>query len=346
MKEKNIIHAPENAAENVFEGKKDLIEYPFTASLKAEIAAFDDLFKKILQGHNPLYQQMIDYIADGSGKKIRPLLVLLSAKLCGSTNQKTIDYAIILELLHTATLIHDDVVDDTLQRRNRPSVNAKYGNQMAVLLGDYVLTLAIKLGTETKDSYILAIFSDLAQNLVEGELSQLISTNSVAYNEEDYFEIIRKKTAILLSTCTEMGALSVGAEKEKVEKLRLIGEKLGLCFQIKDDIFDYYDQGNIGKPTGNDIREGKITLPLIYALNNAPETISSEMKEIIKEHQFTIDNISKLIAFAKEYKGIDYAVAKMENLRKEVLFLLDEFPDSENKNTMIYLVDFIINRKK
>ena len=315
-------------------------------NLEEEIKTFNTHFQQILLDHNPEFQSMINYIAEGSGKKIRPLIVFLSAKLCGKINKETTEYAVILELLHTATLIHDDVVDNTMQRRNQLSVNAKYDNRIAVLLGDYILTLAIQQGIKAKNSDVLKLLSDLSRNLVEGELRQLSSSEESIINESRYFEIIWKKTAALISTCTEMGAISANANPNQTEKLRLIGEKLGLCFQIKDDIFDYFEQGNIGKPTGNDIREGKITLPLIYALHHAPEKISEEKKKIIRKCDFTPENISDLITFAKEYGGIAYAQGKMEELKGEVLILLKEFPDSEAKTGMIDLVDYIIRRTK
>ena len=315
-------------------------------NLKEEIGAFNTCFQKTLSEHNSDFQPMIDYISGGSGKRIRPLIVLLSAKLCGGINPETIEYAVILELLHTATLIHDDVVDNTMERRNRPSVNAQYDNRAAVLLGDYVLTLAIEQGVKTQNFEVLRILSSLAKNLVEGELRQLASSKKAVVSESRYFEVIWKKTAALISTCMEMGAISVKSDPDQIRKLRLIGEKLGLCFQIKDDIFDYFEQGDIGKPTGNDIREGKITLPLIYALQNAPAEISEQQQRIIQKQDFSSESVSGLIAFAKEYGGIAYAQQKMEELKSEVLEILKEFPDSEAKTGMINLVDYIIQRTK
>lgn len=332
--------------EKTVKKKGDITDYLFNTALKEEIVQFDRLYKQKLEGHNPLYQYMIDYIGTGNGKRIRPLLVFLSAKMCGKIVPKTSDLAVIVELLHIMTLVHDDIVDSTLERRNRPSVNAKYGNQMAVLLGDYVLTLAIQMGVKTKDFEVLEIFAQLAQNLVDGELTQLVSSKESIISEERYFDIIKKKTAILLASCTQMGALSTNADSEKVSKLYLIGEKLGLCFQIKDDIFDYFEQGDIGKPTGNDIREGKITLPLIHALDSAPKEISDKMKKIVTDRDLTSENISKLIAFAKEYNGIEYAYDYMEKIKSDVIELLADFPESEAKSAMIYLIDYIIERNK
>jgi Geranylgeranyl pyrophosphate synthase len=346
MRTENRFISSENQKENLSTQPKEDRNSALNLNLKEELEAFNSLFQKTLLNHNPDFQPMIDYIARGNGKRIRPLTVFLSAKLCGKIQPETIEYAVILELLHTATLIHDDVVDNTMERRNLPSVNAKYDNRIAVLLGDYVLTLAIEMGIKEQNPLILQILSNLSKNLIEGELSQLISSKNSIAEESRYFDVIRKKTAALISSCTEMGAISVKANQEKTEKLRLIGEKLGLCFQIKDDIFDYFEQGNIGKPTGNDIREGKITLPLIYALQEAPKEIADEKKTIIKKQDFAPETISDLIAFAKEYGGIAYAQKKMESLKEEVLEILNDFPDSEAKQGMIDLVDYIIRRTK
>jgi octaprenyl-diphosphate synthase len=317
-----------------------------TNSLQKEIEVFNELFRVSLHGHNDDFQSMIDFISGRNGKRIRPIVLFLSARLCGETNSKTIDYALILELLHTATLIHDDVVDNTMERRAQPSVNAQYDNRVAVLLGDYILSLAIARAVMAQNLLVMEIISRLAQNLADGELAQLIASKEAIVDEKRYFEVIRKKTAILLSSCSEMGALSVDAAPETREKLRLIGENLGLCFQIKDDIFDYFDQGEIGKPTGNDIREGKITLPLIHALQTAPQTVSSAIFEIISKQDFSQKNISKLIGFAKKYNGIEYSQAKMQEIKAKTLDLLAAFPDSEAKTAMTELVDYIIERKK
>ncbi len=314
--------------------------------VEKEMEAFNKLYMEILQGHSSDFQSMIDYIGGVNGKRIRPLVLLLTAKVCGETNQKTINYAIVLELLHTATLIHDDVVDDTKERRGRPSVNALYDNRVSVLLGDYILSLAIVRAVMSQSLPILGIISNLAQNLAEGELSQLISSNGKIVDEDRYFDIIRKKTAILLASCSEMGALSAEADKETIENFRLFGEYLGICFQIRDDIFDYFDQGEIGKPTGNDIREGKITLPLIYALKTAPEKESESMQAIIQSQDFTTENVKQLIDFAKAQKGIEYAHAKMDEFKQKALSLLADFPESEAKSALIELVDYIIERKK
>ncbi len=322
--------------------KRDAIVKP----IEKEMATFNQLYNEVLQGHSPDFQSMIDFVSESNGKKIRPMISLLTAKICGDINENTLNYAVVLELLHTATLIHDDVVDDTKVRRGRPSVNAQYDNRMAVLLGDYILSLSIIRAVMSQSLLILGIISRLAQNLAEGELSQWASSDGKNVDEERYFEIIRKKTAVLLSSCSEMGALSSKADKATVEKFRLFGEYLGICFQIKDDIFDYFEQGQLGKPTGNDLREGKVTLPLIYALRNAPANQSAEMLELIKKNDFTAENIDLLIDFAKDNGGIEYAQAKMKETKQKALDILDEFPESDAKKAMIDLVDYIIERNK
>ena len=320
--------------------------HQITYPVEKEMEVFNRLFTDTLRGHNNDFQSMIDFISGKNGKRIRPLILLLSAKLCGEPNEKTIDYAVMLELLHTATLIHDDVVDNTMERRGQLSVNAKYDNRVTVLLGDYILAMAITKAILSQNFTVLDIISRLAKNLAEGELAQLIASKDLRFNEKRYFEIIWKKTAFLLSSCAEMGAISVNTSSEKQEKLRLIGKNLGMCFQIKDDIFDYYDQGNLGKPTGNDIREGKITLPLIYALNTAPKSEANRLFTLIQNRNFSTDTIRQITDFAIENKGIDYAKSKMQEIKEKTLALLNDFPDSDAKTSIIQLSDYIIEREK
>jgi len=313
--------------------------------VEKEMEVFKRLFAETLHKRNNDFQHIIDFISVKNGKKIRPLLLLLSAKLCGEPNEKSIDYAIMIELLHAATLVHDDVVDNTMERRGQPSVNATYDNRIAVLLGDYILTMAIKKATQSRSFIILDILSQVAKNLAEGELAQLVASKESKYNEKNYFKIIWKKTAFLLSSCSELGAISVNASIEKLRRLRLIGENFGMCFQIRDDIFDYFEQGNLGKPTGNDIREGKITLPLIFALNTAPKSESYYFKNIIKNRDFSPENIRLLIDFAKENRGIEYAQRIMQEISSRTMLLLDFFPESEAKTSLISFNDYIIERE-
>jgi octaprenyl-diphosphate synthase len=317
-----------------------------TKPVQKELDAFDKLYTNIL--HVPIseFQYMLNFILKKKGKRIRPIILILSAKLCGEPTVKTIEYAVILELLHVATLIHDDVVDNAVLRRGNPSVMAKFGNQAAVLLGDYILSKAIKQGIETKNFAILQVLTHLAQNLCEGELTQLIFSSKKIIDENHYFEIIRKKTAILFSVCSKIGALSVNADVKKNKTLQLIGEYLGICFQIRDDLLDYLDSEKIGKPTKNDIKEGKITLPLIYALKTAPKAKSKPMMLIIKKQDFSSENVQQLINFTKEQKGIEYAQEKMLKIKTNIIELLNYFPHSEAKKSMLRLIDYIIERKK
>ena len=319
----------------------------FLQPVEKEIEAFSELYAEALKGHSSDFQPMIDYISESGGKKIRPALLLLSAKTLGFTDQKTIDYAVIMELLHTATLIHDDVIDDTKVRRNRSSLNGAYDNKAAVLLGDYVLSIAIFKAVLLGELPILGIISKLALNLTEGELIQWSNSNCSIIEESCYFDIIRKKTAALIASCTEIGALIAGADTETVEKFHLMGEYIGMCFQIKDDIFDYYDPGEIGKPTqGNDIREGKITLPLIYALNNAPADQTALAIEIINNKDFSTGNIERLIHFAKQNKGIEYAESVMQETKEKAIALLVGIANSEAKTALLELIDYITARNK
>ena len=314
--------------------------------VEKEMEAFIELYKESLQGHSADFQSIINYMSETNGKKIRPLLLLLTAKICGDINQNSLNYALVLELLHNATLIHDDIVDDTKERRGRSSINARYDNKTAVLIGDYILSIAIVKAVATQNMKILNIISDLAMNLVEGELRQL-SNSAGAINEAHYFDIIRKKTAILFSSCTEMGALSTGVNEKIIENFRLFGEYLGICFQIKDDLFDYFEQGEIGKPTGNDLREGKITLPLIYALKHASDKNECDaILQIIKNADFTAENILLLINFAKNNGGTNYAQQKMTEYKQKALGLIEGFADSEAKKSLLNLVDYIIERNK
>jgi len=318
-----------------------------TQSVQKELDVFDELYTDALHVFTTELQNILNFILNKNGKRIRPIILILSAKLCGKPTLKTIKYAVILELLHIATLIHDDVVDNTILRRGNPSVMAKFGNQIAVLLGDYILAKAIKQSVEVKNLAILQIITHLAQNLCEGELMQLISASKQKLIDENcYFEIIRKKTAILFSVCSKIGALSVNADIKKNETLQLIGENLGICFQLRDDLLDYFELEELGKPTNNDIQEGKITLPLIHALQTAPKAKSKPMMLIIEKQNFSDENVQKLIKFAKEQKGIDYVQKKMLELKLNTTALLNYFPYSEAKTSMLKLIDYIIERKK
>ena len=321
---------------------RKLIEEPVVQ----EIKRFDEDFEKSLRGEVRLLQSAIDVILNTTGKHVRPLLVLLTAKACGKITDDTINSAVLLELLHTATLIHDDVIDETKQRRGVPSLNAIFDNRVSVLVGDYVLSTALVRSIQTGNLRTVAIVSTLGRDLSEGEIAQLEVAEGGILNELRYMEVIRKKTAALLSACTEIGAISAGASDDIIDICKNFGEALGYCFQIKDDIFDYFNCPEIGKPTGNDIREGKVTLPLLYALKTGDREQSDYFQKIIFRKDFSTENINGLIAFAKDNGGIEYAEQRMIEFRDKALAILEKLPESNAKNSLKLLADYIVNRQK
>lgn len=311
----------------------------------AEFARFNEEFESSLRSETKRLQAAIEQILKSTGKHVRPLLVLLSAKTCGSVTDCTINSAVFLELLHTATLIHDDVVDETRERRGVPSLNAIFDNRVAVLTGDYILSTALIRSIQTGDLRIIGIISNLGRDLSEGEIKQMETADESILDESCYLQVIYKKTATLLSACTAIGAISAGADKQTIEAMKKFGENIGYAFQIRDDIFDYYKESNIGKPTGNDIREGKVTLPLLYALKQ--ESVKAgTMLEIVLTKDFTDEHIDQLILFAKEQGGIEYAKKRMTDFRNEAVRALDIFPNSPSRRALIDLADYIILRDK
>lgn len=311
----------------------------------AEFARFNEEFESSLRSETKRLQAAIEQILRSTGKHVRPLLVLLSAKTCGSVTDCTINSAVFLELLHTATLIHDDVVDETRERRGVPSLNAIFDNRVAVLTGDYILSTALIRSIQTGDLRIIGIISNLGRDLSEGEIKQMETADESILDESCYLQVIYKKTATLLSACTAIGAISAGADKQAIEAMKKFGENIGYAFQIRDDIFDYYKESNIGKPTGNDIREGKVTLPLLYALKQECAKAGT-MLEIVLTKDFTDEHIDQLILFAKEQGGIEYAKKRMTDFRNEAVRALDIFPDSPSRRALIDLADYIILRDK
>ena len=270
----------------------------------------------------------------------------MAAKACGQVTDNTINSAVLLELLHTATLIHDDVIDETKQRRGVPSLNAIFDNRISVLVGDYVLSTALIRSIQTGNLQIIGIVSNLGRDLSEGEIKQLETAEESIIDESCYMQVIRKKTAMLLSACSEIGSISAGASGEMVEKCREFGEYLGYCFQIKDDIFDYFKEANIGKPTGNDIREGKVTLPLLHALQTGRKEEVDHCLRIINEKDFTVENIDLLIDFAKANGGIEYAEQRMLEYHDKAVGVLKTLPESEARKGLLLLADYIIERRK
>jgi len=311
----------------------------------AEMQMFEKTFGEALSTDNPLLLSVNDYVLQKSGKQLRPMLVLLTAKLCGEVNQSTIFGALSLELLHTASLIHDDVVDDTLERRGKPSVNARWTNKIAILSGDYILSKSLGCATKTDNLPILKSIANIGMQLSDGELLQLVNAQFSETAEANYFTIIRKKTALLFSTCTEVGGLSVNANEESLVHLRNFGEYLGICFQIKDDVFDYSENLKIGKPTGNDIRDGKVTLPLIYALLNTHGDEREKVLLMIDNREFTPENIQFITRFALENGGVEYALAQMELFKIKAIEELNGFDDCDVKKSLIKCAEYTASRE-
>ncbi|MDR2956231.1 MAG: polyprenyl synthetase family protein [Prevotella sp.] len=319
--------------------KKLLLAKPVTE----ELEKFNSIYKSSLHSGNERIQEIIDYIMKSDGKRIRPTLLLLAAKACGGINDITYNAALTVELLHTASLIHDDVVDDSKIRRGRASVNAIYDNKMAVLVGDFFLSTALIKSILTGNIEIISNVSSLGRDLAEGELNQLSLVKELIIDEKEYFEVIKKKTASLMSVCMRIGAISANASKDDVEKFTKLGELFGICFQLRDDIFDYFTD-KIGKPTGNDIKEGKITLPLLFALENATKEEKEELTSIIFSYDYTEENIQKLISFAKDHGGIDYAYNKIEELKAKAEVLIETIPNTEVRQALDAALDYIIER--
>jgi octaprenyl-diphosphate synthase len=312
----------------------------------SEFQTFEKEFKAVFESENPLLSSIIEHLLKGKGKQLRPILVLLSAKLCGEVNFQSINAAISLELLHTASLIHDDVIDETFERRGNPSVNAKWDNKVSILAGDYMLSNSLCVGVRTRNLQILDLISSIGKELADGELLQLSNTQKSVLTEDDYFKIIRKKTALLFSVCTESGALSVGATEQETIGLRNFGESLGMCFQIQDDIFDYSENANIGKPIGNDIREGKVTLPLILALKNAAQDEATQISKIIDAKDFTHENVNRVILFTRENNGIELAQDRMDEYKNKAIEGLNSFKNNDIKDALSIALEYTTKRNK
>ncbi|KUL19905.1 MAG: hypothetical protein XE13_0303 [Proteiniphilum sp. 51_7] len=313
--------------------------------LRQELFRFEEYLQASVRSDNPLISEMVGYLFNTSGKRLRPLLVLMTAKACGGIIPETYHGAVSVELLHTATLVHDDVIDKSDTRRGKRSLHAVYDNTQAVLLGDYLLSTALKESAKTKDLDIIQIFAELGQNLAEGELNQFTLADKIIVDEAAYFEVVDKKTASLIRASITIGAMTGGADRAMLSSFSKLGSILGICFQIRDDIFDYF-KGDVGKPTGNDIRQGKITLPMIYALQHASDAISDEMMQLITSRNYTDKNITRLLAFAREQGGIDYAYGKIEALIAEAEEIVSGFHFSEEMESLMRLfLSYLKNRK-
>jgi octaprenyl-diphosphate synthase len=313
--------------------------------ISKELAIFESRFKESLQSNVPLLDRILKYIVKTKGKQLRPMFVLLSAKLSGEINDSTYRAASLVELLHTATLVHDDVVDESFERRNVFSVFALWKSKVSVLTGDYLLAKGLLISLDKDDFKILQLLSRAVKEMSEGELLQLEKSRSLNLDESVYFQIIKNKTASLLASACAAGAYSASQNLEITEKLRQFGEYTGIAFQIKDDLFDY-GTDDIGKPTGNDIKEKKLTLPLIFTLNKVDSKLKKELIYILKNQNRKKDKVNFIIETVKKYGGIDYAIEKMDFYRDKALQILDECPNSEVRTTLTNLVNYTTIRKK
>ena len=307
---------------------------------------FQREFSQSLQSEIRTIQSAIELIHLSNGKQIRPLLLLLTAEACGQATSLSVEFAVLLEMLHTVSIIHDDVIDETKQRRGVPSINAIYDNRIAVLVGDFILSDTLTRAIRTGKNQIVAIIAMLCREMVEGEIKQLENSEETVLSEKEYIYTLEKKTAALLAACTKIGAITAGADHALQAKCRQFGHLLGCSFQIKDDIFDYFDNPIIGKPSGNDIREGKITLPLLYALALTPDNEKAEYLDILKNKPLTPENITLLVEFAKDNGGIQYAESRMIEYKNEAVEIIKTLPPSESRNSLLLLADYLVNREK
>ena len=313
--------------------------------ISSEMSEFEVRFRENMKSEVPMLDKVTHYVIRRKGKQMRPMFIFLTAKMLGNINDKTYDAATLVELLHTATLVHDDVVDDANERRGFFSVNALWKNKIAVLVGDYMLSKVLTLSIEKNNADLLEIVARTVKEMSEGELLQIEKARKMDITEEVYFNVIKKKTASLIATCCEGGALSVDRQ-DISEKMRLFGETIGIAFQIKDDIFDYGTPDDIGKPTGLDIRERKMTLPLIYVLNTAPADVKKTLINIVKNHNENPKKVKEAVDLVIKHGGIEYTHAKMLEYKKKALELLTDIPASDAKNAILGLVEYTTNRKK
>jgi octaprenyl-diphosphate synthase len=305
---------------------------------------FESHFRDSMRSKVPMLDRITHYIVKRKGKQMRPMFVFFSSGLCGGITDASYRAAALIELLHTATLVHDDVVDDSNERRGFFSINALWKNKIAVLVGDYLLSKGLLLSVENNDHDLLKIVSTAVRVMSEGELLQIEKARRLDIKEEIYFDIIRQKTASLIASCCACGAASAGADKSIIEKMHLFGEYIGIAFQIKDDLFDYGPDGIIGKPTGIDIKESKMTLPLIFALSKASYADKKKVINIVKNHNTDDNKVKEVIAFVKQGGGIEYAEEQMKTYQQKAFEILDTFPDNIFRQSLHDLVQFTIER--
>ena len=320
----------------------ELIKLP----IKIEMELFEKKFKDSMQSNVPLLNRITYYIIRRKGKQMRPMFVFLVAKMVsdGGFDERTYRGASVVELIHTATLVHDDVVDDSNRRRGFFSINALWKNKIAVLVGDFLLSKGLLLSIDSGDFDLLKLISIAVREMSEGELLQIEKARKLDISEDIYFDIIRQKTATLIAACCGIGAASVGANEETVLQMRKFGEYIGIAFQIKDDLFDYSDE-KIGKPTGIDIKEQKMTLPLIYSLNTCSKKDKAWIINSIKKYNRDKVRVKEVISFVKNHGGIEYTTSKMNEYKNKALAILEQYPDSEYKNSLKTMIDYVVERK-
>lgn len=313
--------------------------------INSEMKLFEQKFYESMQSKVPLLDKVTRFIVTTKGKQMRPMFIFLCAKLLGEVNEKTYRGASMIELIHTATLVHDDVVDESFKRRNFFSINALWKNKIAVLVGDYLLSKSVLLSTDNKDYDLLSVISRTIREMSEGELLQLEKARKLDITEEVYYEIIRQKTATLISACCEIGVLSNNSDEILAKKMRDFGTYTGMAFQIKDDLFDYLSSNVIGKPVGIDIKEQKMTLPLIFTLKNCSENDRKYYFKTIKNHNNDKKRVKELIDFVKKSGGLEYAIGVMKDFQQKAKDILNDFPDSQAKISLNLMLDYVIERK-
>ncbi len=317
------------------------------APIKEEMNHFESYFRKSMKSKVPLLDVIMNYLLRRKGKQMRPILVFLSARLMEDRiHEESYTAASLIELLHTATLVHDDVVDEAYERRGFFSIKALWKSKIAVLIGDYLLAQGLLLAVKNKSYQLLEIVSTAVKEMSEGELLQIQKSRSLDINEEVYFDIIRKKTAALIAACTASGAHAAGCNQEEQQMMHSFGEKLGIAFQIKDDLFDYQAKNKVGKPTGNDIREKKLTLPLIYALHQSSALERKKILRLIKKHHKNGKKVREVIAFVREKGGLDYAEQTMMRYKEEAVDILQEFKPGSPREALEKFANYVIERKK
>lgn len=319
---------------------------PIRKPIEKELEDFISLFNDSLSHTDGMLETVLNHIRQRAGKRMRPMLILLMAKCFGEVNASTQHSAVGLELLHTASLVHDDVVDESGERRGQKSVNALYDNKVAVLVGDYILSTALLNVSQTGNNRIVSYLARLGQTLANGEILQLTSNGGENISEETYYDVIKQKTAALFEACCAIGAMSSGATEADVEAAAKFGQTLGIIFQIRDDIFDYYSNSEIGKPTGRDMAEGKLTLPVIYALNSTNDAAMLALADKVKKGEADRAEIEALIAFAKQNGGIEYAERKMQELRSQAYAAIASFKNEAVRKSLEQYIDFVIDRQK